>query len=288
MGCRAARPVPDYERGLDEAATPGSLAGLVIGVPDRDHDDGIGRGVAELLATSRAVVETRRKNRRRADWRSRRDRRSVKNANRGRRPWRCICHGCAIAARLIRSKSAHDCGRLGVRATLYRHGTRARGVATALCARLSRMRRAHAPVRDSGPDREGDRHRRVAGHGAGLGQIVANTRRSTFLACPASPCRSALPNGSPQVMQLVGRPSTSRCRSASGVAYDAASGRHTVPASQLDLARTVRKSTTRRSSATLSARARCATMVCVLVILPADADRSRREPSPRGRRSRRS
>ena len=39
-GMSSRSPVPDYERGLDDAASAGSLAGVTIGVPDRYYFDG--------------------------------------------------------------------------------------------------------------------------------------------------------------------------------------------------------------------------------------------------------
>ena len=57
--CPAGNPVPDYERGLDDAASAGSLAGVTIGVPDRYYFDGVDHEVAELLAASRVVLEKR-------------------------------------------------------------------------------------------------------------------------------------------------------------------------------------------------------------------------------------
>ena len=58
-GMSSRRSVPDYERGLEDAANVGSLAGVTIGVPDRYYYDGIDHEVAELLAASRAVLEKR-------------------------------------------------------------------------------------------------------------------------------------------------------------------------------------------------------------------------------------
>src|ERR1039458_8917811 len=56
-GMSSRHPVPDYERDLDDAANPGSLAGVRVGVPDRYYDEGLDQEVAELLAASRAVLE---------------------------------------------------------------------------------------------------------------------------------------------------------------------------------------------------------------------------------------
>jgi aspartyl-tRNA(Asn)/glutamyl-tRNA(Gln) amidotransferase subunit A len=51
--------VPDYEHSLEDAGSPGSLAGVTIGVPDRYYFDDIDAEVADLLAASRAVLESR-------------------------------------------------------------------------------------------------------------------------------------------------------------------------------------------------------------------------------------
>ena len=58
-GTSSRRSVPDYERGLEDAANLGALAGVTIGVPDRYYYEGIDHEVAELLAASRAVLEKR-------------------------------------------------------------------------------------------------------------------------------------------------------------------------------------------------------------------------------------
>ena len=58
-GMSSRQPVQDYERGLEDAAGSGALAGVTIGVPDRYYFDGIDPEVAELLAASRALLEKR-------------------------------------------------------------------------------------------------------------------------------------------------------------------------------------------------------------------------------------
>ena len=58
-GMSSRQPVEDYERGLEDAAGSGALAGVTIGVPDRYYYDGIDPEVAELLAASRALLEKR-------------------------------------------------------------------------------------------------------------------------------------------------------------------------------------------------------------------------------------
>jgi aspartyl-tRNA(Asn)/glutamyl-tRNA(Gln) amidotransferase subunit A len=58
-GMSSRRPTADYERGLDEAVHPGSLAGVTVGLPDRYYFDGIDPEVAALLAASRSVLEQR-------------------------------------------------------------------------------------------------------------------------------------------------------------------------------------------------------------------------------------
>jgi aspartyl-tRNA(Asn)/glutamyl-tRNA(Gln) amidotransferase subunit A len=58
-GMSSRQPVEDYERGLEDAAGFGALAGVTIGVPDRYYYDGVDPEVAELLAASRALLEKR-------------------------------------------------------------------------------------------------------------------------------------------------------------------------------------------------------------------------------------
>ena len=51
--------VSDYERGLDEATRPHSLAGVTVGVPNHYYYDGVDQETAEALVASRAILEAR-------------------------------------------------------------------------------------------------------------------------------------------------------------------------------------------------------------------------------------
>ena len=127
-GMSSRRPAPDYERGLDEAANPGSLAGVTIGVPDRYYFDGIDPEVAELVAASRAVLEKRGAkivDVPVGDHGAIND--LVQRQCCGRKRPRCICRGCASGRRTMPSSRARAClVGLGVPATLYSEAVRAR------------------------------------------------------------------------------------------------------------------------------------------------------------------
>ena len=138
--CRVGAPVPDYERGLDDAAQPGSLAGVTIGVPDRYYYDG------HRSRGRRAARGEPRRARKHAARKSSTCRSAItapsticRTQSCGRRPPRCICRGCAIARRIMRSRRARACWSVLAcppRFTARRCG-RGRGFSMNSCARRS-------------------------------------------------------------------------------------------------------------------------------------------------------
>ena len=231
-GASSSRPVPDYERGLNEAATPGSLAGVVIGVPDRYYYDGIDRGVAELLAASRAVLE--KQGAKIVDVPVG-DHGAINDLSNAilwpeaaalHLPWlrdRPRDYSEQIRARLLVG--------LGVPATLYLEAVRARAglLGHFLRETFSKCDVLHVPVlRQPVPTAKETDIGGSAAMAQVLGQIVANTRPFNFLGLPGL----AVPigftrNGLPQAMQLVGRPFDEPLLFRVGVAYEAGSGRST-------------------------------------------------------------
>ena len=196
-GMSSRQPVQDYERGLEDAAASGALAGVTIGVPDRYYYDGIDAEVGELLADSRALLEKRgAQDRGRAGRRPRRAQRSRRRGGDGRGCRRASAVAARAAAGLLPQVRARLLVGVGVPATLYLQALHARS----RLARRSLLREPFAtcdvlhmpvlkrPVPTAAETNVGG----VAGDGGSARARSSPTRvRSTFSACPASRCRSA-------------------------------------------------------------------------------------------------
>jgi len=219
----------DYERSLDEAAQPGALAGVTVGIPDRHYYEGVDHEVGALLAASRAVLEAR--GARIVD---------VKIGDHGaisdlssamlwsealdlHLPWlreRPQDYAAQTRARLLVG--------LGVPAALYLGAVRARArlLEELLRGAFSTCDVLHVPVlkRSVPTAAETD----VGGSAAMsqvLGEIVANTRPLNYLGLPALSVPIGFTgNGLPQAMQLVARPFHEHLLFRIGAAYEAASG----------------------------------------------------------------
>jgi len=229
-GAASRHPAPaDYEHGLDDAAGPGSLAGVTVGVPNRYYYDGIDHEVAELLANSRGILEAHGAkivDVPVGDHGAISDLAGVILAAEGAAlhlPWlrdRPQDYSDQIRARLLVG--------FGVPGTLYVQALRARArlLAELLRETFSKCDVLHIPVLKGPVPTAADTD--VGGSAAMpqvLGQIVANTRPLNYLGLPAL----AVPigftrNGLPQVMQLVGRPFREALLFRVGAAYEAASG----------------------------------------------------------------
>ena len=228
-GMSSPRPVPDYERAVDEAANPGALSGVTIGVPDRYYFDGIDREVAELVAASRAVLEKR--GAKIVDVPVG-DHGAINDLSNGML-WP---EAAAIHLSWLRER-AHDYAPqsrarllvgLGVPASLYIETVRARATLLEGLLRetFSKCDVLHVPVlkRPVPTAAETD-----VGGGAAmqevLGQIVANTRPFNYLGLPGLSVPIGLTrSGLPQAMQLVGRPFREDLLFRTGAAYEAATG----------------------------------------------------------------
>jgi aspartyl-tRNA(Asn)/glutamyl-tRNA(Gln) amidotransferase subunit A len=223
------RPVPDYERAVDETANPGALAGVTIGVPDRYYFDGIDPEVAELVAASRTVLEKR--GAKIVDVPVG-DHGALNDLSNGmlwpeaaalHLPWlRQRAHDYAPQSR------ARLLVGLGVPASLYIEAVRTRATLLEGLLRetFSKCDVLHVPVlkRPVPTAAETD-----VGGGAAmqevLGQIVANTRPFNLLGLPGLSVPIGLTrNGLPQAMQLVGRPFREDLLFRVGAAYEAATG----------------------------------------------------------------
>jgi aspartyl-tRNA(Asn)/glutamyl-tRNA(Gln) amidotransferase subunit A len=227
-GMSSRHPAPDYERGLDAAAQPGSLAGVTVGVPDRYYFDGIDPEVAELLAASRAVLEAR--GAKIADVPVG-DHGAINDLSNAilwpeaaglHLPWlrqRPQDYAAQTRARLLVG--------LSVPASLYTEAVRARGrlLDEFLRVTFSRCDVLHVPVlkRPVPTAAETD----VGGSAAMaqvLSQIVANTRPINYLGLPGLSVPIGFTrNGLPQAMQLIARPFREHLLFRVGAAYEAAS-----------------------------------------------------------------
>jgi aspartyl-tRNA(Asn)/glutamyl-tRNA(Gln) amidotransferase subunit A len=229
-GMSSRRPTADYERGLDEAVHPGSLAGVTVGLPDRYYFDGIDPEVAALLAASRSVLEQR--GARIVDVPVG-DHGAINDLSNAilwpeaaglHLPWlrdRPQDYAAQTRARLLVG--------LGVPATLYAEAVRARAhlLAEFLRDTFSKCNVLHVPVlkRPVPTAVETD-----VGGGAAmqemLGQIVANTRPLNYFGLPGLSVPIGFTrNGLPQAMQLVGPPFREHLLFRVGAAYEAGSGR---------------------------------------------------------------
>jgi aspartyl-tRNA(Asn)/glutamyl-tRNA(Gln) amidotransferase subunit A len=228
-GMSSRHPAPDYERGLDEAANPGSLAGLTVGVPDRYYHDGIDQEVAELLSVSRAVLEKRGAKIIDVPVGDHGAINDLSNAILWPEaaglhlPWlreRPQDYAEQTRARLLVG--------LGVPATLYVEAVRARAplLEELLRRTFSKCDVLHVPVlKRPVPIATETDVGGSAAMAAVLGQIVANTRPFNYLGLPGL----AVPigftrNGLPQAMQLIARPFREDLLFRVGAAYEAGSG----------------------------------------------------------------
>jgi aspartyl-tRNA(Asn)/glutamyl-tRNA(Gln) amidotransferase subunit A len=228
------RPAPDYERGLEEAAQPGALAGVRIGIPNRYYFDDIDSEVADLMTASRRVLEGRGAKIVDVAVGDHGALNDLSNAVLW--PEAAGLHMEWLRERpqdYAKQSRARLLVGLGVPATLYGEALRAR---TTLLEELlrdaySRCDVLHVPVlkRPVPTAAETD-----VGGGAAmqqvLGQIVANTRPFNFLGLPGLSVPIGLTgNGLPQAMQLVGRPFREDLLFRLGAAYEAAVGRFAQP-----------------------------------------------------------
>jgi aspartyl-tRNA(Asn)/glutamyl-tRNA(Gln) amidotransferase subunit A len=228
-GLASRHTVPDYERGLDQALDPRSLAGITVGVPDRYYYEGTDGEVAELLAASRAIFEKRGAKIVDVPVGDHGAVNDLSNAI----LWP---EGAALHLSSLRDR-AHDYASqtrarllvgLGVPATLYLEATRARTplLEELLQRTFSKCDVLQVPVlkRPVPTAIETD-----VGGGAAmqeiLGQIVANTLPCNYFGLPALSVPIGFTrNGLPQAMQLVARPFREDVLFRVGAAYEAAVG----------------------------------------------------------------
>jgi aspartyl-tRNA(Asn)/glutamyl-tRNA(Gln) amidotransferase subunit A len=228
-GMASRRPVPDYERGLDEAAQEGALAGIRIGVPDRYYFDDIDPEVAALIADSRRVLEKRGAKIVDVPVGDHGALNDLSNA---------VLWPEAVGIHLQwlreRPQDYAKQGRarllvgLGVPATLYAEALRSRAsfLQEVLRDAFSACDVLHVPVLKRAVPTAAETD--VGGDAAMqqvLGQIVANTRPFNFLGLPGLSVPIGLTgNGLPQAMQLVGRPFREDLLFYVGAAYEVAAG----------------------------------------------------------------
>jgi aspartyl-tRNA(Asn)/glutamyl-tRNA(Gln) amidotransferase subunit A len=228
-GMASGQPAPDYDRGLEEAAQGGALAGLRIGVPNRYYFDDIDPEVAALIADSRRVLESRGAKVVDVPVGDHGALNDLSNAV----LWP---EAAGLHMEWLRERP-HDYAKqsrarllvgLGVPATLYGEALRARArlLEDLLRDAFSKCDVLHVPVlkRPVPTAAETD-----VGGGAAmqqvLGQIVANTRPFNFLGLPGLSVPIGLTrNGLPQAMQLVGRPYREDLLFRVGAAYEAVAG----------------------------------------------------------------
>jgi aspartyl-tRNA(Asn)/glutamyl-tRNA(Gln) amidotransferase subunit A len=228
-GATSQRPVPDYERGLDEAGEGGALAGLRIGVPNRYYFDDIDPEVAELIAQSRRVLEQRGAKIVDVPVGDHGAINDLSNAVLW--PEAAGLHLPWLRERpqdYVQQGRARLLVGLGVSSTLYAEALRARGklLDELLRDTFSQCDVLHVPVlkRSVQSAAEVDVGGGVAMQQA-LGQIVANTRPFNFFGLPGLSVPIGLTrNGLPQAMQLVGRPFREDVLFRVGAAYEAATG----------------------------------------------------------------
>ena len=228
-GAASGLPVPDYERGLDDATGPGTLAGVRIGVPKRHYYDGIDHEVAELLAASRVALE--RQGAKFVDVPIG-DHGAVNDLS------NAVLWPEAAALHLdwLRSRPGDYAAQtrarllvgLGIPATLYLEAVRARTrlLRELLHETFSRCDALHVPILKQPVPTAAQTD--VGGSPAMarvLSQIVANTRPFNYFGLPGLAVPIGLTgNGLPQAMQLVGRPFEEPLLFRVGAAYEAARG----------------------------------------------------------------
>ena len=228
-GTSSPRAVPDFERVVDLAAQPGSLAGVTIGVPAQYYYDDIDDEVADLLTRSRAVLESR--GAKIVDV-TVGDHGAINDLSNAilwpeaaslHLPWlrdRPRDYADQTRARMLVG--------LGVPATVYADAIRGRArlLDEFMRGTFAACDVLHVPVlkRPVPTAAETD-----VGGGASmaamLGQIVANTRPFNFLGLPGLSVPIGFTrNGLPQAMQLVGRPFREDLLFRIGAAYEAGGG----------------------------------------------------------------
>jgi aspartyl-tRNA(Asn)/glutamyl-tRNA(Gln) amidotransferase subunit A len=228
-GMSSRRPAPDYERGLNDAARPGSLTGVTLGLPDRYYYDGIVHEVAELLAASRTVLEQRGAKIIDVPVGDHGAINDLSNAI----LWP---EAAGLHLKWLRDRPqdyaeqtrARLLAGLGVPATLYTEALRGRArlLAELLRETFSKCDVLHVPVlKRPVPTAAETDVGGSAAMAAVLGQIVANTRPFNYLGLPGL----AVPigftaNGLPQAMQLIARPFREDLLFRVGAAYEAGSG----------------------------------------------------------------
>ena len=229
-GMSSRHAVSDYERGLADAADPGFLAGVTVGVPDRYYGDGLDHEVAELLDASRTVLEARGAKIAEVpigDHGVLNDLAGVILAVEAATlhlPWlrdRPEDYADQTRARLLAG--------LAIPATLYAQvlQARARILEQLLQQTFAKCDVLHVPVLSIGvPSAAETDVGGSAAMGEVLGRIVANTRPLNYLGLPSL----AVPigftrHGLPQAMQLVARPFREDLLFRVGAAYEAAADR---------------------------------------------------------------
>lgn len=227
-GMASRRPVPDYERGLDDAAKPGALAGVTIGVPNRHYYDAIDREVADLLVASRSVLEARGAKFVDVPIGDHGAINDLSNAL----LWP---EAAALHLSWLRDRpqdySAQTRARLlvglGVPATLYVEAARARArlLDEMLRETFARCDVLHVPVlKRPVPTAAATDVGGSAAMAEVLGQIVANTRPLNYLGLPALSVPIGFTrNGLPQGMQLIARPFREHVLFRVGAGYEAGS-----------------------------------------------------------------
>ena len=233
-GMASRRTVPDYERSVDEAAKPGALAGVTVGMPKRYYFDGIDHEVAELVAASRTMLE--RRGARIVDVPVG-DHGAVNDLSNAvlwpegaalHLPWlreRPQDYAAQSRARLLVG--------LGVPATLYAQALQARAqlLNELLGEAFSKCDVLHVPVlKHPVPTAAETDVGGSAKMAQVLGQIVANTRPFNYFGLPALSVPIGFTgNGLPQAMQLVARPFREDLLFSVGAAYEAAIGGFSTP-----------------------------------------------------------
>ena len=229
-GMSSRQPAENYERGLEDAAAAGSLAGVTIGVPDRYYYDGVDAEVAELLAASRAVLEKRGAkivDVPIGDHGAINDLAGAVVMVEGAAlhlPWlreRPQDYSPQVRARLLAGA--------GVPATLYLQALQARSrlLDEILSETFTKCDVLHIPVlKQPVPTGAETDVRGSLAMGAVLAQIVAATRPINYLGLPGLSVPIGFTrNGLPQAMQLVGRPFHEHLLFRVGAAYEAGAGR---------------------------------------------------------------
>jgi aspartyl-tRNA(Asn)/glutamyl-tRNA(Gln) amidotransferase subunit A len=229
-GMSSRQPKPNYEAGLDEAATSGALTGVTIGIPDQHYFDGIDHEVAELLAASRAVLEKRGAEIIDVPIGDHGAVNDLSNAVLW--PEAASLHMQWLRERpkdYAPQTRARILVGLGVPSALYVEAVRARALLLEelLQTTFSRCDVLHVPVLKQPVPTAAETD--VGGSAAMatvLGQIVANTRPFNYFGLPGLSVPIGFTrNGLPQAMQLLARPFREDLLFRVGAAHEAGSGR---------------------------------------------------------------